>query len=239
MFGRRSINELTSDDIEKAQKRAYKFYKELGVKSPFFRAWFGDWRAYSTNTIDIVDVDNQSDLKAGKSTNNDTNKIISWNAEVGKESVLNSPKSAKDDMAIISANIKQLVEKSIMLGTVVSVKSSKRKLDGTAFMHSFYSIVNIDKKHVLVKLFAEEALSPKSGNIFTRAYSLKYIEKVAELDDGVHLYSESLTDSRSTTVYSIAQLFDFVNTYDKNFKPKPVNPIVLNEDGTPKVFCHG
>ena len=178
-IGRKSINEFTSDDIEKSQKWAYKFYKELGVKSPFFRAWFGDWRAYSTNTIDIVDVDNQSDLKAGKSTNNDTNKIISWNAEVGKESVLNSPKSAKDDMAIISANIKQLVEKSIMLDTVVSVKSSKRKLDGTAFMHSFYSIVNIDKKHVLVKLFAEEALSPKSGNIFTRAYSLKYIENAS------------------------------------------------------------
>ena len=39
-IGRKSINAFTSEDIEKAQKWAYKFYKEqkLGTKSPFFRA---------------------------------------------------------------------------------------------------------------------------------------------------------------------------------------------------------
>ncbi|MBE6587990.1 MAG: hypothetical protein E7647_06210 [Ruminococcaceae bacterium] len=47
-IGRKSINDFTSEDIQKAQKWPYKFYKtdKLGVKSPFFRAWFGDWRAY-------------------------------------------------------------------------------------------------------------------------------------------------------------------------------------------------
>ena len=43
-IGRKSINEFSPEEIKKAQKWAYKFYKELGVKSPFFRAWFGEWR---------------------------------------------------------------------------------------------------------------------------------------------------------------------------------------------------
>ena len=37
-IGRKSINDFTSEDIKKSQKWAHKFYKELGVKSPFFRA---------------------------------------------------------------------------------------------------------------------------------------------------------------------------------------------------------
>ena len=31
-------------------------------------------------------------------------------------------------------------------------------------------------------MYAEQALSPKNGEVFARSYSLKYIEKVAELD---------------------------------------------------------
>lgn len=46
------------------------------------------------------------------------------------------------------------------------------------------------------------------------AYSLKYIEKVVEFDSGVHLDNESLTESHSTTTYSIAGLFELVKNYD-------------------------
>ncbi len=41
-IGRKSINDFTQEDIEKSQKWAYKFYQQLGTKSPFFRRWFGD-----------------------------------------------------------------------------------------------------------------------------------------------------------------------------------------------------
>ena len=238
-IGRKSINKFTSEDIEKAQKWAYKFYQEMGTKSPFFRAWFGDWRAYSTDLINTVVVDKNATLKAGKITNRDTNKIMSWNPEAAKESVLNASKESKADIAVIAENLPKLVESAILLDTTVSEKSSNRKMAGTAFMHSFYCIAKIDNRHVLVKMYAEEALSPKSGEIFTRAYSLKYIEKVAEFDNGVHLENESLTESHSTTNYSIADLFAFVKQYDKEFSPKPVNELMLDEDGTPKVFYHG
>ena len=56
----------------------------------------------------------------------------------------------------------------------------------------------------------------------------------------VYKPADTIDDIGGTTSdIIISQLFDFVKTYDKSFKPKPVNPIVLNEDGTPKVFCHG
>ena len=51
---KKSINAFTSDDIKIAQKWAYKFYKELGVKSPFFRAWFGDWREFDVSPVELV-----------------------------------------------------------------------------------------------------------------------------------------------------------------------------------------
>ena len=35
-IGRKSINKFTADEIKKSQKWAYKFYQELGTKSPFF-----------------------------------------------------------------------------------------------------------------------------------------------------------------------------------------------------------
>ena len=239
-IGPKSINKFTPEELKIAQKWAYKFYKELDVKSPFFRAWFGEWRAYSTDIVNIIDIDKNAVLKAGKAINADTNKTLSWNSEALKESTLNASKEAKSDIAIIGANMSKLVENAILLDTTISVKSSNRKLEGTAFMHTFYGIAEVDNRHILVRIYAEEAISPKSGEIFTRAYLLKYIEKVAEFDNSVHLDNESLTESHSTTTYSIADLYKFVNTFDKKFSPAPeVSKYVLNEDGTPKVFYHG
>lgn len=39
-IGRKSVNDFTSEDIKKAEPFARRYFKELGVKSPFFRAWF-------------------------------------------------------------------------------------------------------------------------------------------------------------------------------------------------------
>ena len=83
-IGRKSINDFTSKDIQKSQKWAYKFYKELGTKSPFFRAWFGDWRANDTSKIKVVSVPtiDISDvvLEKGDYTISDTG----WTVHAGK-----------------------------------------------------------------------------------------------------------------------------------------------------------
>ena len=102
-------------------------------------------------------------------------------------------------------------------------------------MHSLYSVVANDEKLSLIKLYAEEAFSTKQNESFTRAYSLKYIKKVAEFDSGVLSEIGGLTESRSTTALSISDLYKLVKKYDKDFKPISVNKALLNEDGTPKL----
>ncbi len=238
-IGRKSVNEFTSEDIQKSQKWAYKFFKELGVKSPFFRAWFGDWRSEDKTPLTPIVMDTSAVFKSGNATNVDTGEKMSWNSEMQKESILNASKDNKADVETIVANIARIVENGILLDTTVSTKSSNRKLEGTSWMHSFYSVAQIDDRVVLLKLYAENAFSEKQNLSFTRAYSLKHIKKIAEIDNGVLILADGLTESHSTiSINSVSDLFHFVKRYDKDFHPKPVNSAMLNENGTPKVFYH-
>ena len=71
-IGRKSINEFTSEEIRATEPWARKFYRELGTKSPFFRAWFGDWRANDTTEMEIVDSGVQQEMPRGSFINKDT-----------------------------------------------------------------------------------------------------------------------------------------------------------------------
>lgn len=72
-IGRKSINKFDGTEIKKSEKWARRFYKELGTKSPFFRAWFGDWRAYDYNTA-VKAIDKPSE---NKNVNTITNSVPS------------------------------------------------------------------------------------------------------------------------------------------------------------------
>lgn len=238
-IGRKSINDFTSEDIQRSQKWAHKFWQQLGTKSPFFRAWFGDWRASDTSAHTVISADMTLQPNSGNVINKDTDRKISWSKDAAKESVLNASKEAKADIGIIASNMSALVENAVLLDTVVSEKKSGRKMPNTAFMHSMYSLANVGNKTVLVKIFAEEALQKDLSDSFLRAYSLKYIEKVAELDNGVLSENGGLTDSRSATKYTVSDLFALVKQYDGDFHPHEVSSELLNDDGTPKEFYHG
>lgn len=53
-IGRKSVNAFSSDEIRTAEPFARRYWRELGVKSPFFRAWFGDWRANDNTKVDMA-----------------------------------------------------------------------------------------------------------------------------------------------------------------------------------------
>lgn len=90
----------------------------------------------------------------------------------------------------------------------------------------------------LLKLYVEEALPNKGGEAFSRAYELKDIKEIVTIPDGVLSENGGLTDDTMTiSIDSISALFDIVNTYDKEFKPKPVNETMI-ENGLPKKFYH-
>lgn len=239
-IGRKSVNSFTSEDVEKSQKWAYKFYRELGTKSPFFRAWYGDWRANESKLVSVLQINGRDEFTSGKEINNDTGRIISWNKDTAKESVLNASSTDKTDMRLIAGKLNEFVKSAILFDTVISEPDSKRKLPGTAFMHSFYSIASVNDNNVLIKMYAEEAFSEKQNTTFTRSYSLKAVEKIADFDNGVLRSKTGLTGSQSATTISISDLYELVKTFDKDFTPgKTVNPVLLNEDGTPKIFYHG
>ena len=48
------------------------------------------------------------------------------------------------------------------------------------------------------------------------------------------------TNGDSTTIFSVADLYELVKRYDKDFSAgRPVNPALVNADGTPMVVYHG
>ena len=238
-IGRKNIKDFTSEDIAKTQKWAYKFYRELGTKSPFFRASFGEWRAYDTTNYTIVEASGNKYAGAGRATNADMNRLVSWGDVLNKETQIHADRSKVSTIAL--GDIGKIVENAVLLDTVVSEASSKSKMPNTAFMHSLYSIYENNGAYYLLKLYVEEALPNRGGEPFTRAYELKNIEKIANLPNGVLSVSEGLTDGRSAIANNtVAALYNFVKRFDKDFSAgTAVNPILLNKDGTPKVFYHG
>ena len=237
-IGRKSINAFTSEEIRATESWARKFYRELGTKSPFFRAWFGDWRENDTTPVALPDIDENAQIASGRAVNADTKMQISWNKNFKNESAVHANKANRTDVDILSDNVKEIVEKSVLLDTVVSEPSSKSKLPGTAFMHSFYTLAKMRGKEALVKLYVEEVFSARTESTFARAYNLKYIEMVAGIDRGVYSSEGGLTDSHPATDLTIADLFALVKRFDKDFSPKPASKVV-DEDGRPKVMYHG
>ena len=80
-IGRKSINDFTNEDIKKADKWAYKFWQHLGVKSPFFRRFFGDWRENDTSKVNQLE-----EIKLLKAK--DQNKAVAYIKEKVKDGTL-------------------------------------------------------------------------------------------------------------------------------------------------------
>ena len=231
-IGRKSVNSFTSEEIQATEKWARKFYRELGTKSPFFRAWFGDWRAYEKTALELVDTEGYS--KGTTIQNNDTGWDINVSRQISKETNHHSGKSEKGAIKYLPY-IDDITRKSVLFETQASDNANENSL----FFHSLYAYTEILGYPALLKLRVEELYYQhyeESGTI-RRAYILQNIEE--ELLPESKRFSRPHQSESNSSVYSISDLFDLVKRYDKEFSPKPVDPVLLNEDGTPKVFYHG
>lgn len=234
-IGRKSVNDFSGDEIRTAEPFARRYWRELGVKSPFFRAWFGDWRANDRTPVRPVRVAGADAPKSGRAINADTGRPISWGHTLRGETYAHGTKSALESIK----GIDRIIETAVLLDTVAVKSISKSKLPGTAFMHSLYSLVDNGGGLTLYRLFAEESIPTKGGEPFTRAYELKEIKEVATTPDSVLSVSEGLTDGAPATTYTVADLFAFVKENVPDFQPKPVHPAMLNADGTPRAVRQG
>lgn len=223
-IGLKHVSDFDSNDIKVSEKWARIFWKELKEKSPFFRAWFGDWRAYSTD--DVNKVTQKSDTR-GVKKNQDTGWDINRSAKVSWENHNSAASiSGKSFMPYIDG----IIENAILLDSAISDKDNENSL----FYHYLYAVVDNGSREHVIKLTVEEILNPGKDTI-RRAYKLIDIEKY-QPSAGV---SPKLNSSQTTGIIkSIADLYQFVNTYDKNFKANPANEALLNKNGTPKVLYH-
>lgn len=238
-IGRKSVNAFTSDDVRATEKWARKFYLELGTKSPFFRAWFGDWRAEDTSTTNVVSVPtidiSQAALEKGDYFINDTG----WTVYAGK--TLNDDTrhhSGGNRVNVKSLNaINAILDNAILLETVASEPNTNKKSANTAFLHKLYTPITYDGKPYIAVSTVEEYYNETNGSVSRRAYNLRAI-KIEPAGGQLGISSSSSRPDTSSTI-SISDLYALVKQYDKDFKPKAVNPALLNEDGTPKVVYHG
>ena len=237
-IGRKSINAFISEDIQATQKWAYKFFRELGVKSPFFRAWFGDWRASQTKEYIPILSQVRTDGKnpRGIFKNNDTGWSIS-SSSVGYDETVSH--SGKDKLSLIAMrNIDQIIENAVLLDTEISEYGRGKKSVYTAFMHKFYAIIRINGQVCIAKMAVDESHNPGHEETNKKFYHVRAIEIETVSTVGIdQSHTPIIADTASKI--SIADLFALVKRFDTEFSPKPVSRVVLNDDGTPKVFYHG
>ena len=232
-IGYKSVNNFTSEDIQQAENFAIKYFQEMGVKSPFFRAWFGDWRANDNTPIKIA---TEKGRTRGITKNNDTGWDIQVSGKVFNETVKHNNTSANIGYHHLD-NINSIVENSVLLDSYVFKESAKSP--NSVMMHSLYALSDSGEGIELIKLYVDEIYNPNSESTIKRAYKLNGYNKIrlkAGSGLGINAYS---TSNLTGNNYTVADLFALVKQNDKNFTPKNINLSMLEEDGTPKVFYHG
>ena len=243
-IGRKSINDFSAAEIVISEPFAKEWYKTMQEKSPFFRAWFGDWRAQDTKNSARVVLYTQGEsreINSQKRTikNHDTQFLINVDDTIINDS-LHYAKLNKEVKQIsqLLSKIDYVIKNAVLLDTQTSSKSSHNKKGSTSFIHYLYAPVSINGAPFMAKLEVEEY----DQSIKHRAYNLQRIE-LSGLSRAQ--FSGMLSMNRGKYAYksdalTVSQVYELVKKYDPKFTPgREVNPAFLNEDGTPKVFYHG
>lgn len=231
-IGKKSVNVFNSEEIRKTEGLARRYLKEIGAKSPFFRAWFGDWRAYDTTEVQTANIPGK---ERGAVANEDTG----WEIQISRK-VFNETRNHKQGANVKAKPyleyINDIVKKAVLLDSV-GMEIGKTKSENSLMMHSLYAVADIGDGPNLLKLYIEEMNDVNSENTGKRSYQLQNIEnqRLNVIGSG-----KSLATSISTAdVKSVADLVKVVKRAGDLQDSKTVNPKMLNPDGTPKVMYHG
>ena len=224
---RKSVMNFTTEELSATAAFADQFSKELGDKSPYFRAE-KEWRDTESKTIPIIDVEDRKadfksvrdDIKArivlrGTSQNLDTG----WNIQIsrtGLEDTVKYGQKHKDNVVFNALyHIDEIVQNSVLLDTVVSERNNKNKALNTEFMHKLYSVFNFNGESYLAKLSVEEFPDAKLDPL-RRLYNLQDI-KIEPLRHIGFAEDQLRRSSLNGSEISISQLFQIVKTFDEDF----------------------
>lgn len=177
-IGRKSVNDFSSEDFIKTENFARKYFKEVGTKSPFFRSWFGDWRANDTTPVENTLLKNNVSLPGDNIRNADTG-ISAFLGSVLKQETLTHAKSKNQTRYGLREkllnNAEELFKNAILLDSVTS-QPTGHKSNNTTMMHSFYGICEYENQKYVYKMFVEEFMN--EGSIQRRGYEIKDIKTI-------------------------------------------------------------
>ncbi len=227
-IGRKSVNMFTVEDREKTTALAEKYYREMGVESPFFRAWFGDWRENDNTPIHIV---TEKGAVRGVTQNADTG----WNIQVSGKVFNESRHAGKNNVSAMPYldYINSIVENAVLLD---SYSMGKTKSPNSVMMHSFYALADRGNGVDLLKLYVEEMYDPNTNGTNKRSYQLQNIYKTPLRSSGFSNMSLAPSSQRST--YTISDLFGLVKSIDKNFKPQSVQLSMMGDTKLKEAVPH-
>ena len=232
-IGRISVNAFSSQDIKATEKLAKRYWEEMGVKSPFFRAWFGDWRVSDQTQVQIAD---QKGDARGIQRNDDTGWDITVSGQVFNETKSHRGLANKNAQPYLPY-INDIVRKAVLLDSY-GIGVRKAKSDNSLLMHSMYAVADIGNGPEVLKLYVEEMNNPASDLTTKRSYQLQNIEKAFNASVRVQGQAPSSLTSTLNAVKIVADLFAAVKRYDTAFAPNTVSKAV-NADGTPLEMYHG
>ena len=229
--GRKSINAFDSNDIAATEKFAQRYWEEIGTKSPFYRAWFGDWRANDTSPIQVATK--QGDTRVNH-INKDTGWLIRNSGKVHDETKTHHSIKNREAVPYLPY-IDEIIENAVLLNTE---GIGSKKSENSLLMHYLYAVADIGNGPEVLKLHVEEMYNPGQKKTDQRAYNLQNIEKAFVVRGRVQGNSPSSGTNTTNAANTVADLFALVKRMDADFVPNESSKIV-NADGTPKVMYHG
>ena len=229
---RKSVTSFTEEELEATTKWAYKYWKDIGIKSPFFRAWC-DWRAFDTTKVSFVSVSDSKITPQDVSRESAHNKDTDWIISITRDGI---DETAKDSGKWSSAyhslkDIQAMLADAVLLDSQPVVNPSKRMGNNAAFVHFFYCPITINAQKGIAKLYVAESYDDSKKFYLTKIES--------EYLDSMGLKTTPLNSSKYSDNISISEIYKLVKENDVEFHPgRQVSPEVLNENGTPKVLYH-
>ncbi len=229
-IGDKSVNNFTSEEIKATERFARQYLREMGPKSPFFRAWFGDWRANDHKTK--IRVADKPGVTRGLHKNADTGWDINIGKDVFNETHVHQSKGSKAAVPYLDY-LDSIVENAVLLD---SRAPKKIKSENTLLMHSMYAVADMGKGPELLKLTVEEMNDPNRSGTTKRAYKLLNIEKHQAGVKGSG--NPPSLSAQPGAIDNVADLFAAVKSKDSTFNPISASKIV-DENGKPLVVYHG
>ena len=246
---RKSVQNMLENEVAQTPKFEKLLSEEMGAKSPYeMRNSDNSWRTDETKTVPVIEVekrelpkkivelgkgDNLANFTRGMFVNDDTDIEITFGKAAIKETITKAVHDQNRGISVdarINAlyHIPELIKNAVRFDSQISEPGAISKSPNTLFLHRMYGVYRYDGELYLANLAVEElyskSIEAEIDKTSNRLYNLRDIKiapmKLPGLNPGAHLQNVNEDTSIGATI-SIAQLYDFVKTYDKSYFENP------------------